>query len=75
MRAVLILAVLAALTGCDQRAQILEKQYARAATLRDKCDTSKQIAAIYLDRSDEKKYNYWSAISGVDCVAAAAGVS
>lgn len=69
MRWMLILAAVL-VAGCDQRAQILEKEYADAEKYHidsRKCAIATKIADVYLERSDQKKYQLWSIARDTDC--------
>lgn len=69
MRLALILTLLF-LTACerDRRADILEADYTEAVTTGDQCRIATEIAAIYLEKSDEKNYRHWKSLRDVSCL-------
>lgn len=67
MRAIILVAAAVALGGCDQRAEILEREYAQAVLPADRCIIARKVADAYLERSSGKKYEEWALLRDIHC--------
>lgn len=56
--------------GCANPAKEAEERYEmvkRSGTNGEICDASREVVEAYLDAGDDKNYQWWHTLSGIDC--------